>query len=242
MSWTLVVHVHTRNSYDSLNDPRALVKRAVERGVDVLAVTDHDTWKGGVDTLQVVSKTGARLRVILAAEFATDQGDVIGLFIKDEPRERSALKVCDAIHEQGGLVLLPHPYRWHRLDEPLLSRVDLVEVFNSRTSRADNARAAELAKARGLPELVGPDAHRVWELDLARVVFEGDLPADEEGLKHALLHAPRRLETRSTSIWAEWWSQAVKCTRRPSGRLAWAVVRGALRRIVKPGAYDYDLR
>lgn len=238
MSWTLVAHVHTHHSYDSLNDPRALVARAVARGVDVLAVTDHDTWRGAVETLDVATRTGSPLRVILAAEFATDQGDVIGLFLKDEPRERSAIKVCDAIHEQGGLVLLPHPFRWHRLDDPLLSRVDLVEVFNSRTARADNARAAELAKSRGLAELVGPDAHRVWELDLARVVFEGDLPADEEGLKHALLHAPRRFEARATSIWAEWWSQAVKFTRRPSGRLAWAVVRGALRRIVKPGAYD----
>src|SRR5204863_5617186 len=46
MSWTLVAHVHTKHSPDSLTEPRALAARAVALGVNVLAVTDHNTWRG----------------------------------------------------------------------------------------------------------------------------------------------------------------------------------------------------
>src|SRR5439155_26103921 len=104
--------------------------------------------------------------------------------------------------------------------------------------RPGNEGAAALAKARGLPALVGPDAHRLGEVGLARVEFEGALPAGDEGLKRALREAPRRFHTGTGSIWDEWLSQAVKILRRPSLPLAYFLARGALRRIVKPRAYE----
>ena len=220
MSWTFVVHVHTRRSVDCLTNAAALARHAVASGVGALAVTDHDTWQGSVDVLASVSRSGARLRVVIGSEVATDQGDVIGLFLCDDVHGRSAPKLCDEIHEQGGLVLLPHPFKWHRLDEELLRRVDLIEVFNARTSRADNERAATLARERKLPALVGPDAHRMGEVLLARNEFESDLPANEAGLKQALLAAPRRFHTAPASKWDEWRSQAVRLTRQPDRRLA----------------------
>ena len=237
-SWSFVQHAHTRHSFDSMSEPRALVKHAAALGIDVLAVTDHDTWEGSVVCRAAAEAAGLDLHVILAAEYATDQGDIIGLFLEREIRTGSALEICDQIHEQGGLALLPHPYRWHRLDDLLLDRIDLIEVHNSRTSRADNTRAAELAFARKLPELVGPDAHRLGELGLARNVFEGERPRDAAGLADALLHAPRRFETRPGSMWDEWLSQAVKVARRPSVSGAWWLLRGGVRRMVKPREYQ----
>jgi len=237
MSWTFTCHVHTRRSPDCLASPAAIVREALRLGVDVLAVTDHDTWQGAVDVLGVVSRSDTSLRVVIASEVATDQGDVIGLFLKDDVRVRRAPEFCDCVHEQGGLVLLPHPYKWHRLDDALLQRVDLVEVHNARTPLADNQRALELARTRGLPQLVGPDAHRIGEIGLASNVFDGAMPADEAALKQALLAAPRRHVTRPASIWNEWRSQCVKLAKQPDGRLAWWLARGALRRIVKPAEY-----
>jgi predicted metal-dependent phosphoesterase TrpH len=237
MSWSFVVHVHTHRSVDSMSKPEALVRKAVALGIDVLAITDHDTWRGAVEALEVVSRTGAKLRIVIGSEVATDQGDVIGLFLGDDLRSSSAPKFCDQVHEHGGLVVLPHPYKWHRLDGPLLDRVDLVEVFNARTPRSANDKAAALARERGLPELVGPDAHRVSELTLARNEFDGDLPADEAGLKRALLEAPRRFYTTPSSAWDEWRSQVVRLTKQPSPALALGLARGAVRRLVKPKDY-----
>ncbi|HTO89803.1 MAG TPA: PHP domain-containing protein [Candidatus Sulfotelmatobacter sp.] len=237
MSWTFVGHVHTRHSFDSLTDPTALARHAAALKIDVLAVTDHDTWRGALDTREAAARLGLPLMVILASEVATDQGDVIALFLRRDLRESSAPRLCDAIHEDGGLVLLPHAFKWHRLDEELLKRVDLIEVHNARTGRADNTRALELAHRRGLPELVGPDAHRLGELNLARVEFEGDRPADDEGLKLALKSAPRRFHLGTGSIWNEWLSQGAKFLRQPSFHDAFWLVRSGLRRLVKPGEY-----
>jgi predicted metal-dependent phosphoesterase TrpH len=237
MSWSFVVHVHTRNSYDSMVEPAALAAHAERLGIDVLAVTDHDTWQGAIETREAAAAAGLKLRVILASEAGTDQGDLIGMFLMREPYEVSALRFCDEVHAQGGLVLLPHPYRWHKLDEPLLSRVDLIEVFNARTPRADNARAVTLAEQRRLPALVGPDAHRLVELGLARVEFEGERAESEAAIKSALVTGARRFHTRAGSIWDEWRSQAVKWSKHPDGRGLYPLARGALRRLVKPGEY-----
>jgi predicted metal-dependent phosphoesterase TrpH len=220
-----------------MTDPTALARHAAAIGVDVLAVTDHDTWEGSVETREAAARLGLPLTVVAASEVSTDQGDVIGLFLTRDVHEDRAPALCDAVHADGGLVLLPHPYKWHRLDEELLARVDLIEVHNGRTSRADNTRAQELARRRNLPELVGPDAHRLAEVGLARVVFEGAKPSGDQALREALLHSPRTFEVRPGSIWDEWLSQGAKFLRRPSAGAAWQLTRGALRRLVKPGEY-----
>jgi predicted metal-dependent phosphoesterase TrpH len=235
--WSFVVHVHTRHSFDSLVEPAALAAQAERLGIDVLAVTDHDTWQGGLATREAAEAAGLKLRVVLASEASTNQGDLIGMFLTREPYESSSLRFCDEVHAQGGLVLLPHPYRWHKLDEALLSRVDLIEVFNARTPRMDNARAVALAEERRLPALVGPDAHRLAELDLARVEFEGERPASEDAIKTALLHGSRRFHTKAGSIWDDWLSQAVKWSRHPDARGVYPLARGVLRRLVKPEEY-----
>jgi predicted metal-dependent phosphoesterase TrpH len=237
MSWTFVGHVHTRHSFDSLTDPTELARLAASSGIDVLAVTDHDTWRGALETREAAQRLGLSLTIVIGSEIATDQGDVIALFMRRDLREASAPGLCDAIHADGGLVLLPHPFKWHRLDEELLKRVDLVEVHNARTGRADNTRALELALRRGLPELAGPDAHRLGELNLARVEFEGDRPAADDALREALKSAPRRFHVTSGSIWDEWLSQGAKFLRQPSLRDAYGLARGGLRRLVKPGEY-----
>ena len=237
VSWTFVGHVHTRNSFDSLTDPVALVKHAALLGIDVLAVTDHGTWQGSVEARDAAAKLGLPLTVIVGSEVWTEQGDVIGLFLTSDLKETNAPKLCDAIHAQGGLVLLPHPFKWHTLDEDLLRRVDLVEVYNGHTGRADNTRAQELAQYRELPQLAGPDAHMLEEIGLARVLFEGPKPADEAALKEALLHATRTFVTRPCSIWAPWKSQAIVFARKPTPRDAYLLVRGAVRRLVKPSEY-----
>lgn len=237
MSWTFVQHVHTKNSFDSMTEPVTLARRAVALGIDVLAVTDHDTWQGAIDTRDAARRLGLPLTVVVGSEVSTDQGDVIGFFLQRDLHEAHAPRLCDIIHSEGGLVLLPHPYKWHRLDDALISRVDFIEVYNGHTGRADNTRALELAAARGLPELVGPDAHLLSELGLARVVFEGEKPGDEAALKEALLRSPRRFETHPGSIWDQWRSQGVRFLRRPTAKDAYWLARGALRRLVKPGEY-----
>jgi hypothetical protein len=237
MSWSAIVHAHSRRSYDGLGAPAELVDEAVRLGAHVLAVTDHDTWSGSVLAAEYARARGLPLLVVPGSEVATDEGDVLALFVREDPVEKHALALCDRVHAQGGLIVLPHPCRFGSPSAALVGRADLIEVFNARTPRNANAFAQVIADTSGKPATVAPDAHRVSELGLARIVFEGPPPADLAGVRQALLTAPRTFEMRAGSIWDEWRSQAVKCGRRPDAALALHLARGALRRLVKPAEY-----
>ena len=39
-------HIHTKYSYDSILEPRVLVKHALRKGTSILAITDHNTIQG----------------------------------------------------------------------------------------------------------------------------------------------------------------------------------------------------
>jgi hypothetical protein len=115
-----------------------------------------------------------------------------------------------------------------------MAKVDLIEVHNARCTHWENAQAEVLALERGLPQIVGADAHRLGELMLARVEFEGDRPRDDAGLRQALLQSPRKFITRRGSIWNDWRSAAVKFSRQPSLAQAVSLARGAAVRIFDP--------
>ncbi len=170
------MHVHTHASWDCLSDPEKVLARAMERGLDRIAITDHDRlW---------AAREMARLhpdRVIPGEEVKTAEGiDVIGLYLREEiPGGTPAVEVCARVREQGGLVYLPHPYARGkggsgRHAEELADHSDIIEVFNARLHDPGlNRAAADLANRRNLPGGGGSDAHTVWEVGRACV----ELPA-----------------------------------------------------------------
>jgi predicted metal-dependent phosphoesterase TrpH len=237
MTWTAIVHAHSRRSYDGVGSPAELAEEAVRLGAHVLAITDHDTWTGSIEAADHARARGLPLLVVRGSEVATDEGDVLALFVEEDPVEKHALALCDRVHAQGGLIVLPHPCRFGSPSPELVGRADLIEVFNARTPKNANVFAQVIADTSGKPATVAPDAHRIKELGLARIVFDGPAPADLAAVRAALLHAPRTFEVRAGSIWDEWRSQAVKCVRRPDAALALHLARGVVRRLVKPAEY-----
>jgi len=204
-------HVHTRHSCDSLLAPARILARAREIGVDVLMVTDHNTLQGAQEARALAC--GNPRFVVPAGEYQTEKGDVIGLFLKDELRALRAEEVVREIHFQGGLAVLPHPYRGHDLDGEWLQGMDLVETYNSRCSQTENAQARELAKRLGRPALGGADAHCEGELEATLTEFDAPVPRDEAGLREILLRAPRAIRTRPTSRAYRPASQIIKALR-----------------------------
>ncbi|MBZ5501182.1 MAG: PHP domain-containing protein [Acidobacteriia bacterium] len=211
MPFRCLFHLHTRCSFDSILSPAAILARARELHVDVLIVTDHNTIQG---SRNVQSLTGGDPPlVVTAAEYQSDKGDIIGLFLKEEIRSHDSRAIIQQIHDQGGLVVLPHPYRAHQLDEDLLAGVDLIESHNSRCSESENARAAELAQKVNRPVLGGADAHCSMELGSAMNEFAAEAPKGETELRHSLLHAPRRIVTQRVSPLCPAYSQMVKAVK-----------------------------
>jgi hypothetical protein len=113
------------------------------------------------------------VKIVLGEEMATKQGDVIGLFLKEEiPPSLDIETTIEMIKAQGGIVYLPHPFDEFRKSavklryaEKIKNRVDIIEVFNSRTFNTKyNAMALEFARENNITVAVGSDAHHPSEL------------------------------------------------------------------------------
>lgn len=152
----------------------------LERGINCLAVADHDTIAGALKLKEM-----APFRVIVAEEILTTDGEMMGLFLKERVCQGlSPRETASRIRAQGGLVAVPHPFGrslpWHAntlTSVELLSQIDIVETFNSRTPfSSSNQKAARLASEHGKAASAGSDAHTVDEIGQAYVEmpeFEG---------------------------------------------------------------------
>ncbi len=161
------MHLHTKASFDCLSDPLKVIEAAKARGVQRIAITDHNRLGTALEMAERFPDT-----VIPGEEVKTAEGiDVIGLYLEEEiSKGTSARDVCRMVHEQGGIVYLPHPYASGkggsgRYAEELAPLVDVVEVFNARLhpgrlNEPGEELAARWAKKRG----AGSDAHTVGEV------------------------------------------------------------------------------
>ena len=160
-----------------------IVERCLERGIDCIAVADHNTITGALRLREI-----APFKVIVAEEILTVVGEMMGLFLSQEvARGLSAQETISRIRNQGGLVAIPHPFGRSPPWRPnvltsmeILPQVDIIETFNSRTPFSGSTRrAAMLAKDHGKAASAGSDAHTLGEIGRAYVqMSEFDGPDD----------------------------------------------------------------
>jgi dephospho-CoA kinase len=220
----LDLHLHTLGSWDCLSDPLAVVERAAARGVERIAITDHNRL--GVALRMADELPG---RVIPGEEVKTAEGiDVIGLYLTEEiPRGTPARDTIERVRAQGGIPYLPHPYAagkggGGRLAEELAPLVDVVEVFNGRLHPGRlNARAEELARRHGRLRGGGSDAHTLAEVAGVSVEVAAH-PNRPDALLRALVDANVRGRTASNLVHlASTWAKVRKTlpgAPRPPGR------------------------
>ncbi len=213
-------HIHTRFSRDSILSEESLVRRAIDRGLTHIAVTNHNNVEGALAVRERVAELGLadRVSVIVGEEVSTADGEVVGLFLQRTiPRGLSADETADEIHRQGGLVSIPHPFdpfrNAHIREHALLrlaeaGKIDCVEIFNSRvTFQRHNLRAAELAARYRIPGIAASDTHSSFEVAMSFNALPAFDTADE--LRAALpdneWHGSRStVLVHLTTRWAVW--------------------------------------
>jgi predicted metal-dependent phosphoesterase TrpH len=218
------LHSHSRASFDSLADPAAMIERALRLGLTHLAITDHERIDGAQRAAELA---GDRLQVIVGEEVRSRDGDLIGLYLVHavEPG-LSAVETAAAIHEQGGLVGLPHPFdgfrasggsqargATDRLDE-LAAIIDYVEAHNGRAYRDANPQAVAFAARHALPAVASSDAHSVMEVGIASTVLPGPFTTAAE--LRVLLPQAQILPGRA-SYYVRLWTPAAKLVQRARG-------------------------
>lgn len=167
------MHVHTCYSKDATLSLETIVESCRRRGLDGVAITDHNTIAGALALKEMAS-----FLVIMGEEINTTKGEILGFFLKEEiPGGLTPEEAMAHIREQGGLVGVPHPLDRVRRSAmgqvallDILDELDFLEGFNSRvTFPSDNRKAQALAKAQGLPITAGSDAHTAYEIGRAYV-------------------------------------------------------------------------
>ena len=156
------LHTHSLQSPDGslrITDYQSLLGRG---DLHYIAVTDHNTIEYA---LKVKEKLGDK--IIVGEEISAREGEIVGLYLSTAiPAGLSAAETADKIHEQGGLVYIPHPFETVRKGLPLealegiASAIDIIEVHNGRAIFQDRStRTIDWAKLYQLPGAASSDAH-----------------------------------------------------------------------------------
>jgi predicted metal-dependent phosphoesterase TrpH len=210
-TYTVELHCHTYHSSDSLMLPEQILKVCDARGIDRIAITDHNTIAGAQETAALAPE-----RVIIGEEILTTEGEILGYFMSDEiPKGLPPMEVVQRLKDQGALISVSHPFdptrgcRWSiETLEPLLPHLDMIEILNARTwTDQPNLEAAELAKRIGLPGAAGSDAHAPLEVGRATIVMPAfnDVESFRQGLQEAYIQGRRSNPlVHLTSRYAVW--------------------------------------
>ena len=169
------LHIHSRHSSDGVLDPEKIVRIAIKRGLNGIAVTDHNTIKGGIEAKKYENED---FKVIVGSEISTEKGEIIGLFLSEEVKSKNVPDVISEIKDQNGIIIIPHPFdelrhsAFHPTEEDT-KFIDCIEGFNSRcVSQKYNKNAIEFAKKHNLPIVAGSDAHFLNEIGNAGIITE----------------------------------------------------------------------
>lgn len=168
-------HCHiTTYSFDSSNRLPQILELARERGIDRLAITDHNTIRGALKAKELDPEL-----VIIGEEIMTPKGEIIAYFLEEEvPAYRHPRETLEMLQAQGAFISIPHPmdrlrHGWSLHDlEQVLPFIDAIEVFNARCLHGGiNQRAQAFAEEHNLAGTVGSDAHSPVELGLATMLL-----------------------------------------------------------------------
>ncbi len=174
------LHAHSSASHDGRDPIDLLLEQAQAIGLDALAITDHDRIDASLDAADRAADYG--LIGIPGIEITTAAGHLLGIGITDRIEAGlSFVETVDAIHDHGGIAVVPHPFQESRhgvakhLDGDEIAVADAIEVYNSRLLVGlGNRRARRFAARRGLPQVAGSDAHISEMVGQARTLIDVD--------------------------------------------------------------------
>ena len=179
MQLKIDLHVHTVYSNDSLITPKDLIFHAKKRGLDGVAITDHDRIDGA---LKIAKETD--FLIVPGIEISSLNGHIIGLNVDElVPPKLSVDETLDRIHEAGAIAIACHPITFFKesLKGCISPRFDAIEVINSSAFPFNYSvrRSEEIASRLGIARVAGSDAHYGPEIGYAYTLVNAEPEIDE---------------------------------------------------------------
>ena len=181
------LHIHTIYSYDGTASVPAVLARARNIGLDVIAITDHDEIAGSLKALSLAPKYG--VEVIPGIEITTSEGDLLALNVTEKiERNMPLVETVLKVGELGGFCIAPHPMA-EGLGMKSLSAYSIlkalrnmdvariligIETYNATTiDKMSNHYAHILAEHLDIARLGNSDAHIPEAIGLGITEFPG---------------------------------------------------------------------
>jgi len=171
-------HVHTCYSKDSSITLEQVICFAKKRGLDGVAVTDHNTVRGVLKL-----KKTKKILVIPGIEVSTLQGHLLGINVTTPiPAKLTMEQSIQKIHEAGGIAIAAHPTAFYK--SPATRKVksyDAIEVMNASSVPFSvlTHYSRKFAEKLNLPQTGGSDSHYAPEIGAAYTVVDADPDIDE---------------------------------------------------------------
>ena len=186
------LHLHTIYSYDGTASLPAVLSRAKQLGLDIIAITDHDEIAGALKALEIASNYD--VEVIPGIEITTAEGDLLAYFITEKvDAGLSLVETVLKVSDLGGVCIAPHPMAGGMGMKSLSARSILkalrnsavaetligIETYNATAlDRMSNHYARILANRLDIAQVGNSDAHVVDAIGLGTTEFEGRNAAD----------------------------------------------------------------
>ena len=213
------LHLHTIYSYDGTASLSAVLNRAKQLGLDVIAITDHDEIRGAVKALELAPNYG--VEVIPGIEITTADGDLLALFITEKvDAGLSLVETVLRVRELGGVCVAPHPMAGgmgmkslsgrtilNALRNPLVADTLIgIETYNGcAIDRISNHYANILATRLQIAKTGSSDAHTIDTMGFGVTEFEGSTAADlVSALRNKTTKARRQKEWSAFRILGSW--------------------------------------
>ncbi len=192
--WKLELHAHTVYSKDCLTKLNSLQDICHRRGIDKLAITDHNTARAALELVRLYP-----MLIIPGEEIMTSEGELLAWYIKEEvPPRLTPGETIQRLRDQNAVIGVAHPFdryrrgAWH-IDQLLkiVDLVDCIEVFNARCLHTeDNQKALAFAEEHSKLMTSGSDAHLRQEYGQAPTITS-PFANTADGLRQALQTATR---------------------------------------------------
>jgi predicted metal-dependent phosphoesterase TrpH len=186
------LHIHTIYSYDGTASVAAVLKRAKQIGLDIIAITDHDEIRGSLQALELASSYG--IDVLPGVEVTTSEGDLLALNITERiERNLSLVETVLRVGGMGGFCIVPHlmarglgmkslsAYSIKKaLRHPGVAQILIgVETYNATAIEKNSNRYAHiLGKHLEIAMLGNSDAHILEAIGLGMTEFPGHTNQD----------------------------------------------------------------
>ena len=221
------LHIHTIYSYDGTASVPAVLTRAKQIGLNVIAITDHDEIAGSLKALELAPKYG--VEVIPAIEITTAEGDLLALNITQKvERGLPLIETILKVGELGGFCIAPHPMAGGFGMKSLsaysilsaLRNLDVaqiligIETYNATAiDKMSNHYAHILGSRLNLAQTASSDAHVIEAIGLGVTEFKGHTALELiNALQTGNVGQHKKKEWNSVRILGSWAANYVSST------------------------------